>query len=129
VVAATPSTVTATTAWARSAPAGADGAVYLVVRNTTRDTVVLVGAATPAARAASLHESMTMGAGAAAMMHMAPLPRAAVPPGDSLVLAPGGRHLMLEGLVRALAPGDRIPLVLRLASGDSVLATADVRAP
>jgi copper(I)-binding protein len=121
--------VTAAAAWARPAPAGGDGAAYLVVRNTTGDTAVLVGAATPAARAASLHESMTRGADAAAMIHMAPLPRAAVPPGDSLVFAPGGPHLMLEGLVRALAPGDRVPLVLRLASGDSVRATAEVRAP
>ena len=63
------------------------------------------------------------------MVHMTPLARAAVPPGDSLVFAPAGRHVMLDGLVRALRPGDRLPLVLRLASGDSLRVEAAVRAP
>jgi copper(I)-binding protein len=108
---------------------GADAAAYLTVRNTTRDTAVVVGVATAAARDASLHASVATGAGHGAMLHMAPVARAAVAPGDSLVLAPAGRHVMLRGLVRPLAAGDRARLVLRLASGDSIPVDLEVRGP
>lgn len=124
-----PAAVTVVGAWARPAAAGADGAAYFTLHNTRRDTAVVVGLASPAARAATLHASTTLGQGAGAMVHMTPVPRAAVAPGDSLVLAPNGRHLMLTGLTRALRPGDRVPLVVHLASGDSVRAVVEVRAP
>jgi copper(I)-binding protein len=122
-----PSAVAVTDAWTRPAPAGADAAAYLTLRNATHDTVVVVGVGTDVAREAALHASMTTGAGPSAMMHMAPVARAAVAPGDSLVLAPAGRHVMLRGLVRPLAAGGRARLVLRLASGDSLAVDVEVR--
>jgi copper(I)-binding protein len=121
--------VTATGGWTRPAPAGADAAAYLTLRNATRDTVVVAGVGTDAAREAALHASVTTGAGHGATMHMAPLARAAVAPGDSLVLAPAGRHAMLRGLVRPLAVGGRARIVLRLASGDSIPVDLEVRGP
>lgn len=114
-------------AWVR--PAGDGAAAYFTLVNAGPDTLVAVGVATPAARGASLHETMTMGQGAGAMVHMAPVARLIVPPGDSVMLAPGGRHVMLDGLARPLAPGARVPLVVRLASGDSVRVDAEVRSP
>jgi copper(I)-binding protein len=41
-------------------------------------------------------------------------------------LVPGGDHLMLEGLVAPLVPGEAVPLTLRFASGGTVEVTAPV---
>ncbi|GJG85733.1 hypothetical protein tb265_09140 [Gemmatimonadetes bacterium T265] len=118
-------------AWARPAAAGADGALYFVLANPGRDTLVLVGARADVAGATSLHESMRMGEGAGAMTHMAPLARGVVPPGDSAAFAPLGKHAMLERLRRPLAVGDSVPFALavtRTGRVDTLRATAVVRA-
>jgi copper(I)-binding protein len=64
--------------------------------------------ATPAARSATLHEQMLHDGGM--VMHAAP--PLAVPAGGSAELAPGGTHVMLEGLTRSIAAGDSIPVTL-----------------
>lgn len=64
--------------------------------------------ATPAARNATLHEQM-LHDGAMAMHAAPPL---AVPAGGSVELAPGGTHVMLEGLTGSIAAGDSIPVTL-----------------
>lgn len=120
-------TVTVRDAWARPAAAGATGAVYLTLVNGTARPVAVVGAASRAARAAELHESMERGSGAAAMVHMHAVPRVEVAAGDSLVLRPGGRHLMLVGLAQPLVPGARVPVALVTAAGDSIRVEAVVR--
>ncbi|HEY0777176.1 MAG TPA: copper chaperone PCu(A)C, partial [Gemmatirosa sp.] len=103
--------------------------------NPGRDTLVVVGVRSDVAASASLHESMQMGKGAGAMMHMAPLAAVTVAPGDSIVFAPLGRHAMLEQLRRPLAVGDSVPFALAVTSGgragaarDTIRATAVVRA-
>lgn len=58
-------------------------------------------------------------------VRMAHVPRLAVPPADSVVLRPGGLHLMLMGLSAMPVPGDTVAWVLRMSSG----ATLRVRAP
>lgn len=118
-------------AWARPAAAGADGALYFTVVNPGPDTLAVVGARADAAAATSLHESMRMGEGAAAMVHMAPVTRLGVPPRDSVRFAPLGRHAMLERLRRPLAVGDSVPFVLAVVRGgraETLRATAVVRA-
>jgi len=128
--AAAPSVPVVREAWARPAAAGADGALYFTLANPGGDTLVVVGARSDVATAASLHASMQMGTGAAAMVHMTPLARVAVPPGDSVVFAPLGRHAMLERLRRALGVGDSVPFALAVTWGgraDTLRARAVVR--
>ncbi len=119
-------------AWARPAAAGADGALYFTLVNPGPDTLVVVGARAAAAAATTLHETMRMGEGAAAMAHMAPLARVVVPPADSVAFAPLGRHAMLERLRRPLAVGDSVPFALAVVRGgarpDTLRGTAVVRA-
>jgi hypothetical protein len=115
-------------AWARPTP-GPDAAAYLTVVNHTAETVTITGARTPAAAGATLHETVTAGAGMHAMVHMVPLAQVSVAPGDSAAFAPGGRHLMLARLRAPLAVGARVPLTLVTAAGDELRTEVEVRSP
>jgi copper(I)-binding protein len=46
-------------------------------------------------------------------MSMAAVPDLALPPGETVTLAPGRLHLMLFGVRQPLNPGNRFPLTLR----------------
>ena len=48
--------------------------------------------------------------------------------GATLRFAPGGLHIMLQGLTRALTPGEEVPLELLLEGGGSLSVRARVRA-
>ena len=111
-------------AWVRPADSAAMSAAYFVLHSGS-DSLMVVDASSPVARAAEVHESMQH----EGMMHMQPRPTLAVAPGDSLVFAPGGLHVMLIDLLRPLSEGDSVTLVLRTSSGDSLVVTAPVRRP
>jgi hypothetical protein len=59
---------------------------------------------------------------------MRPRQRLRVGAGETLRLAPGGLHVMLQGLTRPLTPGEEVPLLLLLEGGASLAVTAHVRA-
>jgi copper(I)-binding protein len=111
-------------AWVRPADSGAMSAAYFVLRAGS-DSLELVGASSPVARAAEVHESMQHDG----MMHMQPRPSLALAAGDSLVFAPGGLHVMLIDVLRPLLEGDTVTLVLRTVAGDSLQIAAPVRRP
>ena len=93
--------------WTRPASAGGNAAGYLVINNRG-GADVLTGVETPLAKA-SLHRS-AMADGMASMRAMDQgLP---VPAGQTIVLRPGGDHIMLAGLTRPLALGQKIPATL-----------------
>jgi periplasmic copper chaperone A len=60
------------------------------------------------ARSAEVHQT-TVEQGIA---RMRPVERLVVPPGESVVLRPGGYHLMLLDLERELSVGDRFQVLL-----------------
>jgi copper(I)-binding protein len=76
----------------------------------------LVGATTPVAESATLHESSNTGG----IDRMRAVPALQVAPGAPLRLAPGGGHLMLSSLRKALRPGETFPLTLIFRSGARV---------
>ncbi|HEX7373505.1 MAG TPA: copper chaperone PCu(A)C [Steroidobacteraceae bacterium] len=100
-------------AWARATPPGSDvAAVYLtLVGDKLADE--LQGASTPRAAMTHLH-SMDDSGGMARMRAVEGL---AVPAGKTVTLAPQGLHLMLMGLAKPLAAGERFPLTLHFAKG------------
>jgi len=114
-----------TSAWARPADSGATGGAYLTIVNADSVAVELVGASSPVATSVEVHESMQHDG----MSHM--MPRTSLPIGarDSVVMAPGGLHVMLNHLLRPLVAGDSVPLTLRFSNGDSVQVRVPVRAP
>jgi len=112
--------------WARAADSGTVTAVYLAILNHTAAPVTFASAASPLAESVTLHETMAMNG----MVHMMPVDTApAIAPGDSLVLAEGGKHLMVSGLRRGLVAGDSLPLTLTFADGRTVPVTAVVKSP
>ena len=113
--------LTVENAWARPAAVGQMGVIYLTVKDAGAPDQ-LIGARTPVADDAQLHRSMMNGN----MMEMRTVSEAPVAPGQPLVLAPGGYHIMLMGLKRPLKEGDTVPVTLVFRKAGTVTATATV---
>ncbi|CAN5360047.1 copper chaperone PCu(A)C [soil metagenome] len=110
-------------AWVRSAPAGAAVlAAYCTIRNRRDAPAVVVGARSPAFEGVELHET-TIADGVSRMRR---IDRLTVPAGGHVEFRPGGRHLMLKGPRRLLAPGDRIEIALELEDGARAVAEFEV---
>ncbi|GAB1344191.1 copper chaperone PCu(A)C [Gemmatimonas sp.] len=110
-------------AWARPADSGATSGAYVTIVNADSSSVELVGASSTVALAAEVHETMTH----EGMSHMMARTAVAIAPRDSLVMTPGGLHIMLLQLTRPLVAGDSIPVTLRFSAGDSVVVNVPVR--
>jgi len=115
--------VTVTNAWVRGtvAPQTATGA-FMEIRST--ESVSLVGVSTPVAASAAIHE-MSMSGG---VMRMRPIPKLDVGPDKAVSLAPGGYHLMLEGLKKPLRKGESVPLSLVFEGKDGKRFTLEAKA-
>jgi len=110
-------------AWVRgTVPGQQTTGAYM--RITAAGAVALVGAETPAAKTAEVHE-MSM---AGNVMSMSPVARLAVQAGATVELKPGGYHLMLTGLRAPLKKGDQVPLRLFFEGPDRRRQEVDVRA-
>jgi periplasmic copper chaperone A len=101
--------VTVAHPWARATPGAANvGGAYLEMKSAAGRGDRLVGARSPAAGAVELHNHIMEG-GIARMRRVDAI---AVPGGKSVVLKPGGYHLMLMGLKAPLKEGDLLKLTL-----------------
>ena len=108
-----------------SAQAGSsEAAVYFTVRNAADRPDTLMHVITPEAAGISVHRSVTNGG----LVTMERLDWLAVGARDSLVLEPGGTHLMLTGLKRK-APGDTIHLSLTFVHAGTRVLSVPVFAP
>ena len=110
--------------WARATPGNAkSGAIYLTVTNTGTAPDTLEGiASTPAAEHADLHEmKMTNN-----VMEMRPVKSVTIDPGKSVVLEPGGYHIMLTGLKGPLKEGQTVLLTLNFDHAGKQEVTASV---
>ncbi len=112
--------------YARATPPGIENsAAYLALRNSSDSDRRLVAAESPVARAVELHTHLHEDG----MMRMRQVEHIDIPAQGEVKLQPGGLHIMLLGLERALAPGERIPLTLRFADGEQLSVEAEVRHP
>jgi copper(I)-binding protein len=99
--------VTVKDAWVRgTVPAQTSTGAFMTLTSTI-DAKVL-SASSPAAKTVEIHESMTHGG----VNHMHAVDAVELPAGKAVSLKPGGHHVMLVGLARALKPGDTVPLTL-----------------
>jgi len=118
-------------AWARQAPMmpqaghmhGGTGAVYVTLQNTGAASDALVGASSEAADVVELHETIREGE----VMRMRPVAKLELPAGGVQEMKPGGYHIMLINLKRALRPGDRVPLTLTFTNAAPVSLDVPVR--
>ena len=115
--------VVVTDAWARPALKGGTGGAYMTITNTSHSVVRIVRATSSIATATELHVSTVRDG----MAHMEMLPNLLITPGASVSLKPGGTHLMLVGLRRALVKGDATQLTLWLQNGEPVVVNVAVR--
>ncbi len=111
-------------AWVRVGSAGATTGAYATVHNPSYDTLRISGAQSAVADTIELHETMEHDG----MVHMAPQGELVVPPRDSVMLAPGGKHMMVRALQRDLIVGEQVRFSLTLADGSALSFTVVVRA-
>lgn len=120
--------VTATDAWARATTSQArNGGAFLTLSNPGSTPDRLVAAAAPdVAERVEIHTHL-MEDGVARMRQAEG--GIELPAGGSVVLKPGGYHVMLMGLKRPLKPGESFPLTLTLEKAGSLPVTVTVWAP
>lgn len=96
--------------WSRAMPAVAPtAAVYFVVKNKGSEDDRMLGASSPIAGKAELHEHLH----ADGLMKMQQVQAIDIPAGGEVSFAPMGYHVMLFELKRQAKDGERFPLTLR----------------
>ena len=101
-------------AWARaSAGRAVNGAAYLAIVNSGSEDDRLTGAASSVAMRTEIHAHVERDG----VMRMTKLDGLDIPAGKTLVLKPGGLHIMLLRLRNPLKTGDRFDLELHFGSG------------
>ncbi|MEG3179543.1 copper chaperone PCu(A)C [Sphingomonas sp. LT1P40] len=111
-------------AWVRlPAVQGRPGAAYFNVKGGGSATSLLA-VSTAAAIRTELHEMKHEGG----MMTMKPLKDVAIPAGQTVKFAPGGKHVMLFDIAPTVRAGTTVPLRLAFADGRTVEVTAAVKA-
>jgi copper(I)-binding protein len=117
--------VTIADAWTRATPGGAkNGAVYMAIRAEPGAGDHLVAARSDAARSLELHTSIREGG----VSKMRRLDALEIPAGQSIVLQPGGHHLMLLDLKQPLKAGERLKLTLVFEKAGEVTVEARIEA-
>jgi copper(I)-binding protein len=116
--------LTIETPYASAQEGAEEAAVYFTIRNPAGRPDTLMHVNTAEAAGVSVHRSATSGG----LVTMERLDWLAVGAGDSVVLAPGGTHLMLTGL-KGKAPGDTIHLSLSFVHAGNRVISAPVYAP
>lgn len=111
-------------AWIRWLPGGVPGAGYLTLINNGEVERVLVGASSPDFGEVSVHRTHSHDG----MSMMEPVPSLVLKPHATVQFAAGGYHFMLMQPKRALQPGDKVMVTLRLRDGGTVAAAFEVRA-
>ena len=106
-------------AWARPTPEGTSvSAGYLKITNHGDKPDTLLGASTPAANSAELHESAVDAEG---VMTMRPLENGLeIKPGQTVELKPAGVHIMILGIKAPLKEGQTVPVTLDFKSAGQI---------
>jgi copper(I)-binding protein len=112
-------------AWVRWLPGNLPAGAYLTLANSGDTAITLVGASSDDYGNVSLHQSVEHNG----VANMSPVSAIVVKAHSTLEFASAGYHLMLQQPSRGLKPGDRIHIVLKFASGASVPAQFELRAP
>jgi len=121
---AAPPPLTLHAPWTRPAAAGMTAAGYLSITSPGPAADLLLSASSPVAARVSIHQSLSVGG----VMTMRQLPALPIPAHATVSLAPGGYHLMLEGLRRPLRLGDAVPVTLTFEKAGALRAVLAVRA-
>ncbi len=109
-------------AWVRgTVPAQRTTGAFMEI--TGNSSVRLIGVSSPVAGTVEIH-NMTMQNG---VMKMSQVEGIDVPAGKTIMLAPGGYHVMMMGLKQQMKPGERVPLDLLIESADKKRETVSLK--
>jgi periplasmic copper chaperone A len=97
--------------------------VRLIIDNRDGPADRLLGASSPAAEAATVHESMADDQDRSVMEER---PSLEIPAGEQVFFSPGSYHVMLERLRRPLELGDEVEITLRFERAGAVVVVAPV---
>ena len=103
----------------------ATSAVYLTIQNSGSQADRLVSATSQVAQSVEIHQSLVQN-NVASMLKLDTL---ALPAKSTIQFQPGGYHLMLIGVNRALNPGDKISLSLQFEKSAPIQVEVAVRGP
>ncbi len=109
--------------WIRWLPANLPAAGYVTIRNDGGKPMKLIGAESADYGMAMLHRSAQKN-GSDSMERVDSI---AVPAHESVVLAPGGYHLMLMEPKHPIKPGDTVRISLHFDDGEALQAAWPVR--
>ncbi len=123
---ASSTSITVEQPWSRATPNGAKtGAVYLTIDNKSGTADQLTGASSDVADKVQIHQMKVENG----VMKMREIPGGlSVPANGSVTLKPGGYHVMLIGLKKPLAVGEKFPLTLKFAKAGTISVTVPVQA-
>ncbi len=116
-------------AWGRPSPSVATaGAFFMTITNNGAEDDALVAATSPACGTVELHESFMNEEGAMAMQ---PVPGGEItlPAGGSVVLEPGGLHVMCIDKLQDFTEGADLELTLRFQNADDTTFDVEIREP
>jgi periplasmic copper chaperone A len=107
-------------------PSAKVGAGYMTITNKGNAADRLVSASSPAAGRVEIHE-MTVENGVAKMRGISG--GLAIGTGKTVLLSPGGYHLMMMDLKKPFKTGDKVPVTLNFEKAGKVNVTLDVGSP
>ncbi len=119
--------ITITDPYSRAAPQeGGNGGAFMTITNNSSAADRLISAESPAAGTVEIHETIDDNG----VMRMRPVPDGfEIPAGGKLEFKPGGKHIMLIGLVAPLEPGKDIEITLTFEKAGAITVTVPVREP
>lgn len=93
---------------------GVISALYLVIENHGDEPVELTGVEADVARVVEIHQTENQNG----LMKMRPAESVEIPAGGEVAFEPGGFHIMLIDINRALEPGNEVAVTLLFNTGD-----------
>ena len=115
--------VTVKDAWVRATvPAQQVTGAFMTITST--EEAKLVGVSSKIATTSEIHESMIHGG----VAHMQGVEAVKLPAGKAVELKPGSYHLMLMGLAKPVAAGEKVPITLTVEDAKGKRSTVEVQA-
>lgn len=116
--------MTVESGWAGPTPGGVDvSAGYVTITNNTGAADRLVSVSSPRAHDVQLHE---MSMDSSMVMQMRQVASVDLPAGATVVLGPGGKHLMFMGVNQPFTEGEQIPVTLTFEHAGAIDTTLSV---
>lgn len=118
------SSITIESPYVRAIPPGQTiSAAFMVIKNNSDEAISLVKATSEIAETVELHEHIN----ADGMMKMRQVPNIVIAANSTTDLKPGGYHIMLIGLKKAIKPDDIIDMTLEFSNGAEQAVKASVK--